>query len=196
MFRERLINVWWKVRWSARATAWMHVLAMYAPMNELRVFFHRLRGVRIGKNVHIVQGCFLEESRPWLISIEDGVMISAGVTIVTHDVVYHHMDASVPFRFGAVTLRNGCILGPRSVILPGVTVGEGALVGAGAIVVKNVPPHTVVAAAPATHLMSLEEGLERARLRIAEYREFDRATKYPWRYAKLRPDARDGSNTK
>ena len=182
-----LSEFWWKVRWSSRATAWMHVIAMWAPLNGIRVFFHRLRGVRIGRRVQIVQGCFLEESRPWLITIEDDVRISAGATIITHDMVYSNLDWSIPYRYGPVVLKTKCIIGPRSVILPGVTVGESALVAAGAVVVKDVPPRTVVAGATATHLMDLDVGLAKARAKIEEYRAIDAATKYPW---KLRAESR------
>jgi acetyltransferase-like isoleucine patch superfamily enzyme len=178
---KALEDLWWKLRWSSRATAWLHVLAMYAPFNSWRIFFYKLRGIRIGRRVHIVQGCFLEESRPWLITIEDDVQISACATIVTHDVVYNAMDPTFPYRFGYVTLKKGCIVGPRSVILPGVTVGEGALVGAGAVVVKDVPAGTVVAGPTASHLMNLQDGLAKARLRIDEYNAAAEATKYPWR---------------
>lgn len=195
MTASLLQDLWWKVRWSSRATAWLHVLAMWAPFNSWRLFFYRRRGIRIGRRVHIVQGCFLEESRPWLITIEDDVKISAGATIVTHDMIYHAMDPAVPFRYGPVVLKRGCVIGPRSVILPGVVVGEGALVGAGAVVVRDVPPRTVVAASAATHLMNLEDGLARARQRIEQYREIDRATKYPWRLATSRPEIEKRSGT-
>lgn len=185
MALDALQELWWKVRWSARATAWMHVLAMWAPLNSIRLFFYRMRGIRIGRRVQIVQGCFLEESRPWLITIEDDVRISAGATIITHDMVYSNMDWTIPYRYGEVVLKARCIIGPRSVILPGVTVGEGALVAAGAVVVKDVPPRTVVAGPAATHLMNLDDGLVRARRRVEEYREYDRATKYPWRFRQV-----------
>ena len=137
---ERLTELWWKLRWSSRATAWMHVFAMYAPFNSIRIFFYRLRGVRIGKNVYIVQGSFLEESRPWLITIEDDVRIGSGVNIATHDAVYMNLDSRMPIRYGRVTLKKGSILGPCCIVLPGVTVGEKAFVSAGAVVVRDVPP--------------------------------------------------------
>jgi acetyltransferase-like isoleucine patch superfamily enzyme len=193
VWHEKAQELWWKVRWSARATGWLHVLAMYAPFNSWRLFFYRLRGIRIGRGVHIVQGCFLEELRPWLITIEDDVKISACATVVTHDEVYHAMDPSIPYRFGRVILKRRCIIGPGSVILPGVTVGEGAFVGAGAVVVRDVPAGTVVAGPTATHLMSLEEGLARARLRIDEYERTDKATKYPWRQQQARIDEEGSS---
>lgn len=181
MFRETLAEFWWNIRWSSRATAWLHVLAMYAPFNSWRIFFYRLRGTQIARGVYIVQGSFLEESRPWLIRIEEDVRIGAGVTIVTHDAIYHCLDGSIPHRFGRVVLKRGCIIAPGAIILPGVTVGVGAIVAPGALVTKDVPDGTIVAGQIAQPLMNVEDGLARARLRIDEYAAIDRNTKFPWR---------------
>ena len=181
MWKALVQEAWWKIRWSARATAWLHFLAMYAPLNSWRILLFKLRGVRIGKRVQIVQGCFLEESRPWLITIEDDVQISAGATIVTHDSTYNRADDRIPYRYAPVVLKRRCIVGPRSVILPGVTVGEGSLVAAGAIVTRDVPAGTIVAGPAASHLMDIEEGLSRVRHDTDELIRTDLATKYPWR---------------
>ncbi|WNI62228.1 CatB-related O-acetyltransferase [Enterobacter asburiae] len=51
---------------------------------------------------------------------------------------------------GDTTLGDGCWLGMRSMIMPGVTIGEGAVVAAGAVVTKDVPPYAVVGGNPAT----------------------------------------------
>jgi acetyltransferase-like isoleucine patch superfamily enzyme len=176
-----LEDLWWKVRWSSRATALFHVFAMYSPFNAWRLFFYRLRGVRIGKNVYIVQGSFLEESRPWLITIEDDVRIGAGVTIVTHDAIYHNFDTRLPIRYGPVILKKGCILAPRSTILPGVCVGERSLVAPGAVVLRDVPAGTIVSGPTAAHLMNTEDGLERFRARAEYFERIATDTKYPWR---------------
>ena len=48
-----------------------------------------------------------------------------------------------------VTLKKGCVIGMSAIIMPGVTVGEGAIVGAGSLVVKNVPAWTIVTGNPA-----------------------------------------------
>jgi acetyltransferase-like isoleucine patch superfamily enzyme len=52
-------------------------------------------------------------------------------------------------RFKKVTIEDGCDLGIGAIILPGVTIGRGAIVGAGAVVTKNVPAYNVVAGVPA-----------------------------------------------
>jgi acetyltransferase-like isoleucine patch superfamily enzyme len=156
---------------------------MFAPFNSWRVFFYRLRGVRIGRNVYIVQGSFLEESRPWLITIEDDVRIGAGVTILTHDAIYHNFDVSLPIRYGHVLLKRGCILAPRCTILPGVTIGERSLVAPGALVLRDVPAGTIVSGPTASHLMNTDDGLARFRERAAHFERVATETKYPWRRA-------------
>jgi acetyltransferase-like isoleucine patch superfamily enzyme len=178
--KRALEEFWWKVRWSSRATALFHVLAMYLPLNSLRIFFYRRRGVHIGKDVYIVQGTFLEESRPWLIEIHDGVRIGAGVIIATHDAVYHGYDQSIPHRFGKVTVGCKATICPGAIIMPGVTIGESAVVAPGSTVLHDVPPRTIVSGSPAKHIMTLDEGLARGRKRSEEYRWIDEATKYPW----------------
>lgn len=154
---------------------------MYAPFNSWRIFFYRLRGTKIGKGVYIVQGAFLEESRPWLIEIEERARVGAGVIIVTHDAVYHEYDPAIPHRYGKVILKKQASICPGAIILPGVTIGECAVVAPGAVVNKDVPPHTIVSGKPASHLMTLEEGLNKSRELVPSYEDADKATKYPWK---------------
>jgi acetyltransferase-like isoleucine patch superfamily enzyme len=154
---------------------------MYAPFNSWRLFFYRLRGVRIHPNVYIVQGCFLEESRPWLIEVESGVRIGAGVTIVTHDAVFHGYDPSIPIRYGRVHIKRHATVCPRAVILPGVTIGECAVVAPASVVLADVPPGVVVAGNPAKPLMELDAALERARGKISALSDIDARTKFPWK---------------
>lgn len=55
-----------------------------------------------------------------------------------------------------VTIGNGCRIGTRAIILPGMHIGEGAVVGAGSVVTRDVPPDTVVAGNPARLRRRLE----------------------------------------
>lgn len=179
-----LAILWWKIRWSSRATSLLHVLAMYAPFNRWRLFFYRLRGVDVSYKAYVVQGCFLEESRPWLIRIDDGVRLGAGVIIATHDAVYHGYDAELPHRYGIVHLARKATVCPGAVILPGVTVGENAIVAPGAVVLKDVAPGTIVAGVPAKPIMTLEKGLSQEKGKAALLKSIDHLTKYPWRLRK------------
>lgn len=59
--------------------------------------------------------------------------------------------------FGKVVIEDWAYIGAYSQIMPGVTIGEGALVAAGSIVTKSVAPHTVVGGNPARYLCTTEE---------------------------------------
>ena len=87
------------------------------------------------------------------IIIEDNVMMGAGVQIHVNN---HRFDDSIIplidqgyYPDEPVTLKNGCWIGANAIILPGVTIGRNAVVGAGSIVTKSVPDGVLVAGNPA-----------------------------------------------
>ena len=65
--------------------------------------------------------------------------------------------------FGKVVIEDRAYIGAFSQIMPGVTIGEGALVAAGSVVTKSVAPHTVVAGNPAKYICTTEEYYERSK---------------------------------
>ena len=106
------------------------------------------RNLRIGTKCWINSGCLLDTSAA--ITIGNGVSMAQDVMILTgtHDI------GSPEFRAGSTVLKpvqigHGCWLGARSVILPGVSVGNGAIVAAGAVVTDDVPENSLVAGVPA-----------------------------------------------
>jgi acetyltransferase-like isoleucine patch superfamily enzyme len=109
-------------------------------------------GITIGRGVFVGLDTWLDDQFPELITIEDEVVISFRVTVVVHDDA-RRMDAILPGQadgtVAPVTLRRGCYLGAGCIVLPGVTVGERAVVGAGAVVTRDVPPGKVVVGSPA-----------------------------------------------
>ena len=120
----------------------LQLLAHFMPgARSVRVWLHRRRGVKLGKNVWIGYDALLETSRPELISIGDNSIISIRATIVTH------------FR-GAegVSIAEDVFIGPGAIILPGVKIGAGAIVTAGSVVASSVPPMTVVQGNPAREI--------------------------------------------
>ncbi len=82
--------------------------------------------------------------------IGNNVSISEGVVILTqgHDVD----DPDFVLRGGPVSIQDRAFIGSYARILPGVTIGEGGVVGAGAVVTHDVAPYTVVAGVPATYV--------------------------------------------
>ena len=117
-----------------------------------RLWLYRRMGIRIGQHVFVGLDTWLDDQFPELIEIEDDVTISFRVTVVVHDDA-RRMNAVIPGALDGtvapVRLRRGCYLGAGCMILPGVTVGERAVVGAGAVVTRDVPPGKIVLGVPA-----------------------------------------------
>lgn len=112
------------------------------------------RNLRVGKGCMFTTPLYLNLSGP--ISIGQRVVIGHHVVIVTDT-----HDMSDPSCRGGerrslpVTVEDGAWIGARSTILPGVTVGRGAVVAAGAVVTRDVPPNAVVGGVPARVLRTL-----------------------------------------
>jgi len=110
--------------------------------------FHINLGIftRIGQNVFINHGCsFLDIGG---ITVEDDVLIGPKVSVITES---HPLNPSERKSLLAkpIVIKRNAWIGAGAIILPGVTVGENAVVAAGAVVSKDVPANTVVAGVPA-----------------------------------------------
>ena len=101
--------------------------------------------VKFGKNVFINHSAILSASGG--IEFEDGVSVAPGVRIATinHDFNQRH----TVYTYGKVTIKRNAWIGMNVTVCPGVTIGEYAVVGAGAVVTKDVPPYAVVGGVPA-----------------------------------------------
>ena len=130
----------------------LHLWARRCIAPGPRLWLYRRMGVRIGAHVFIGLDTYLDCQFPELITIEDDVTISFRVTVVVHDDA-RRLDRIEPGAgdgtVAPVRLRRGCYLGTGCLVLPGVTVGERAVVASGAVVTRDVPPGTVVAGVPA-----------------------------------------------
>lgn len=113
---------------------------------QLGCRFLNLRKVHLGKRNVINFGCVLD-GRKFEIRTGDDVSIGpeAGILTLGHD----PQSPVFEDRGGAVIINDRAWIGYRAVILPGVTVGEGAVVGAGAVVTRDVEPYAIVAGNPA-----------------------------------------------
>src|SRR5436190_8750747 len=117
-------------------------LAMSLPGGgRVRVFLHRLRGVHIGENVWIGSDALIETACPSMVRIGNGVVIGIRATILAH---FQELTG--------VEIKDNVYIGACAVILPGVIIGEGAVVTAGSVVTKSVPARTVVQGNPATRV--------------------------------------------
>ena len=124
----------------------LQILARFAPGAEsVRPMLHRWRGARIGKGVHIGTDVLLETSRPSLVWIGDNVAIGIRTTVIAHFRGVDNADESGI----SVRIENDAFVGPGSIVLPNVTIGHGAVVSAGSVVTRSVPPLTMVQGNPA-----------------------------------------------
>jgi acetyltransferase-like isoleucine patch superfamily enzyme len=114
-----------------------------------------MRGVTIGKNAWIGYDVVLDTEFPDWISMGDNVEINMRTTIIAH-------FRNIPLQLKAakedrvtVTLEDNVFIGPGVIVLPNVTIGQGAAVAAGSVVTKNIPPMTLVQGNPAAPVAKL-----------------------------------------
>jgi acetyltransferase-like isoleucine patch superfamily enzyme len=118
----------------------LHRLANMLPGGgTLRPWLHRMRGVRIGENVWISQQVYIDELHPDAVTIDDNCTIGLRTSIFTH---FYWGPRRPDYAQGDVVIEKNVFIGPHCVILPNVRIGEGAVVKAGTVVTRNVPPHT------------------------------------------------------
>lgn len=132
---------------------------------QIPITFHNISEIKgshysnlvIGKNCYVGKEVFFDLADK--IILEEGVTISMRVTLVTHT---HAGKSSLtndklPPSYAPIRLCNNCYIGASAIILPGITIGERAIVGAGAVVTKNVPEGATVVGSPAKILRIGEE---------------------------------------
>ena len=118
-------------------------------------------GVKVGDHTTISPETHFPEE-PYLITIGNHVQITRAVSMFSHgggQVARRQIPAFD--CFGKIVIEDWAYVGAESLIMPGVTIGEGSLVAAGSVVTKSVPPHTVVGGNPARVLCTTEEYVER-----------------------------------
>jgi UDP-2-acetamido-3-amino-2,3-dideoxy-glucuronate N-acetyltransferase len=125
---------------------------------KVGTFVEIQKGARIGANCKISSHTFICEG----VTVEDGVFIGHGVIFINdrypravtgEGTLQTESDwACIP-----TMVRRGASIGSGSTILAGVTIGEDSMVGAGSVVTRDVPPHTIVAGNPARTLRTMPE---------------------------------------
>jgi len=136
-------------------------LAKHAPGNKLRVGLFRACGFQIGNGVYIGEDMIvaeiLEDTAEKLV-LGDRVAVAPRVTFVTSSDPNQSRIAPEfvqPVR-GKIVVESDAWIGVGAIVMPNVTIGEGAVVGAGSVVTKDVPRRAVVAGVPARILRFLD----------------------------------------
>lgn len=108
--------------------------------------------VKFGKNVFINHSAILSASGG--IEFEDGVMLAPGVRIAT--INHDYNERHTKYTYGKATIKRNAWIGMNVTICPGVTIGEYAVVAAGAVVTKDVPDYAVAGGVPAKVIKYLD----------------------------------------
>ena len=110
----------------------------------------------IGSNVRIVRDCLLDLTDN--VAIENNAIISFRCNLITHQNILKSPLAQMGYapKQASITIRQGAVLFANVTVLMGVTIGEGAMVAAGAVVTTDVPDWTLVGGVPAKPIKRLE----------------------------------------
>ncbi|MDE5757563.1 MAG: acyltransferase [Allobaculum sp.] len=129
------------------------VLSPFLP-RKIRPWVLRRIGCKVGKDVFIGSQLWIDCGHAELITIEDHVYVTGRTVLLCHKKnlhSYYQGDdyAKLPYLKGKVHLKRGCSTGTGTIIMPGVTVGEGSIIGAGSLVTKDVPDWSIAVGSPA-----------------------------------------------
>jgi len=143
-------------------------LAGFIPFHHIRRFIYRMFGMKIGKGSTLHMGAVfykiknIEIGKDTIVgenAVLDGrekILIGDHVDIASEVMIYNSQHNIHSEDFGAisapVTIEDYVFLGPRAIILPGIKIGKGAVVAAGAVVTKDVPDFKIVGGVPAKEI--------------------------------------------
>jgi len=143
--------------------------------------YFRNRGAQIGDGCHILTKSL---GTPYLVSLGNHVWISPGVVFHTHDGGTWVLRDKYPYIdvFGPIIIEDNCLIGRNAQLLPNIRIGRNSVVGAGSVVVSDIPPNSVVIGAPARPFSSFLKYEEKS---VALWKEqippgIDTSAKY-WR---------------
>lgn len=136
---------------------------------DYQIRWLKTNGMKLsGRPKYISNSVSFDGTNYSLISIGDGTVISSDVRFLTHD--YSIMRAAQAVGkppnniiriVKPITIGSNCFLGTKSLIMPGTSIGDNVILGAGSVVSGNVPSNCVIAGNPAKVLRSIEEHYEK-----------------------------------
>ena len=137
------------------------LLSPFLP-RKIRPWVLKKVGCHIGKGCFVGDNVRIDTGHSDMITIEDGVSIAGGTRLLCHqrDFSDYYIGSDylgLGYIVKPIVLKKGCLVGMESFVMPGVTIGEGAIVGAGSLVTKNIPAWTIAAGRPAKVVKQIKE---------------------------------------
>lgn len=158
VIKQCFLNIWRK--WLSNMMDW----AILEPINprKFRPFIIRKMGAKVGTGVFIGDHVVVDLSHADLIEIDDYAHITGGCRLLCHqrDLKGYRVGdnaALCGYRLGRIHIGKGCMIGMETMIMPGVTIGDGAIIGAGSLVTKDIPAWTVATGRPAKVVKQIPE---------------------------------------
>ena len=136
-----------------------HKLAYSSPRSNFVIKMQRSRGVKIGKNCHISPYVLIDLVYPNLVKIGNNVTIGSNVMIFAHINPTANLflkKTSYPRKVAKVTIKEGAVINPGSIITAGVSIGKNSIVSVGCSVFEDVPDACVVVGNPARVVKKIE----------------------------------------
>lgn len=146
-----------KFFWMAYQKNWL-----LDPATDKRAKYWKKCGAHIKGKVNIGYDVYFDATNADYITIEDGVWIAARCIILCHkrplrDYCVGDDYNELPHIHKEVVLKTGCCVGMGTIIMPGVTIGEGAMIGAGSVVTKDIPAWSIATGNPAVVVRVIKE---------------------------------------
>lgn len=112
-------------------------------------------GMKIGNDCSIQPGLTVDVSHCWLIDIGDNVVIAPHVYLLAHDTSTKKYTGHT--KIGRINIKKNAFIGARTMVMPGVTIGENSIIGANSVVVRSIPDNVVAVGNPAKVICSLKQ---------------------------------------
>lgn len=119
------------------------IICRYIPSLHVKRWLYNCLGMKVGKNVSVGLMAMMDIFFPQLITIGENSVLGYNCTILCHEFLIEE------YRTGVVEIGRDVMLGANSTVLPGVIIGDGAVVGAGSLVNRDIPPGALAAGVPA-----------------------------------------------
>lgn len=143
-------NIW--LKFLSKMMDWA-LLEPIAP-RKVRPAIMRRMGCHVGKGCFIGDHVKIDTGHADMITLEDGVSVAGGTRLLCHQRDFSDYFVggdynALAYSIKPILLKKGCLIGMESIVLPGITVGEGAIVGAGSLISKDIPAWTIATGRPA-----------------------------------------------
>jgi maltose O-acetyltransferase len=131
------------------------------------------RGLQAGSGVSVAKRTYVDAGFEWAVTIGIGATISHDVTIIVHDAASRRLTGFTAIK--PVTIGANAYIGARALLLPGATVGDRSIIGAGSVVVGSIPADTIAAGNPCRPIRSVDEYVARSAAARINKPVFDKA---------------------